>query len=378
MNWVQGGDHEFTRSFCTHAAGPSEAALFETGLETGLEMTPQMLKDSFNRPIQDLRISVTDRCNFRCTYCMPLDEYVWMDKQEILTFSEITRLATLFVRLGVTKIRLTGGEPLVRRNLHTLVNRLSSINGLDDLCLTTNGSLLAEQVADLARAGLKRVNVSIDTLDPDKFKRMTRRGSLEKVLAGLFAAKARGLRPIKINAVVERGVNDDDIVPLAEFAREHGFHLRFIEFMDVGNSNNWTTSRMVPKQEILERLNARLPLDEFGCSHGNAPAVDYSYADGVGEVGVIASMTEPFCSNCTRARLTADGKLVTCLFSMRGHDLKALLRGGATDEEIVSLIRQIWNGRADRYSDQRLEAINSGVGYLASEHQKLEMISLGG
>ena len=337
-----------------------------------------MLKDAFNRPLKDLRISVTDRCNFRCSYCMPLDEYVWMDKQEILTFSEITRLATLFVRLGVTKIRLTGGEPLVRRNLHGLVNNLSSISGLEDLCLTTNGSLLAEQVEDLARAGLKRINVSIDTLDPEKFRRMTKRGNLEKVVAGLFAAKAQGLHPIKINAVIERGVNDDDIVPLAEFSRRHGFHLRFIEFMDVGNSNKWTTSKVVPKKQILERINAHLPLDDFGASYGNAPAVDYSYADGIGEVGVIASMTEPFCSNCTRARLTADGKLVTCLFSMRGHDLKTLLRGGATDEEIIATISNIWNRRADRYSDQRLEAINSGIGYLASEHQKLEMISLGG
>jgi cyclic pyranopterin phosphate synthase len=278
----------------------------------------------------------------------------------------------------VTKIRLTGGEPLVRRNLHTLVNRLSLISGLEDLCLTTNGSLLAEQVEDLARAGLKRINISIDTLDPDKFRRMTKRGDLEKVLAGLFAAKDQGLHPIKINAVVERGVNDDDIVPLAEFSRKYGFQLRFIEFMDVGNSNNWATSKMVPKKEILERLNAHLPLDEFGGSYGNAPAVDYSYADGIGEVGIIASMTEPFCSNCTRARLTADGKLVTCLFSMSGHDLKTLLRRGATDEEIIATISKIWSRRTDRYSDQRLEAINSEFGYRAQDHQKLEMISLGG
>ena len=355
-------------SFCRNKARATR------GLETKLEM----LKDTFNRPVKDLRISVTDRCNFRCSYCMPLDDYVWMDKQEILTFSEITRLATLFVRLGVTKIRLTGGEPLVRRNLHTLVNRLSLISGLEDLCLTTNGSLLAEQVEDLARAGLKRVNVSIDTLDPEKFRRMTKRGNLQKVLAGLFAAKAQGLHPIKINAVVERGVNDDDIIPLAEFSRRHGFHLRFIEFMDVGNSNNWATSKMVPKKEILEILHAQLPLVEFGGSHGNAPAVDYSYADGNGEVGVIASMTEPFCSNCTRARLTADGKLVTCLFSMNGHDLKTLLRRGARDEEIMTMISTVWRGRADRYSDQRLEAINSEFGYRAQDHQKLEMISLGG
>ena len=338
----------------------------------------KMLQDAFNRPIKDLRISVTDRCNFRCTYCMPLDEYAWIDKREILTFAEIARLATLFVRLGVTKIRLTGGEPLVRRNLHTLIDRLSSISGLEDLCLTTNGSLLAEQVEDLARAGLKRVNVSLDTLDPEKFRRMTKRGNLEQVLAGLFAAKAQGLRPIKINVVVERGVNDDDIIPLAEFARKHEFHIRFIEYMDVGNANNWVTAKTVTKKEILQRIHDHLPLEKFGSNYGNAPAVDYRYEDGRGEVGVIASMTEPFCSNCTRARLTADGKLVTCLFSLRGHDLKMLLRCGATDGEISAMISKIWRGRTDRYSDQRLEAINSRSGYRAKDHPKLEMISLGG
>jgi GTP 3',8-cyclase len=336
-----------------------------------------MLQDAFNRPIKDLRISVTDRCNFRCTYCMPLDEYQWIDKQELLTFPEIVRLATLFVRLGVTKIRLTGGEPLVRRNLHTLIDRLSLISGLEDLCLTTNGSLLAEQVESLHRAGLKRVNVSIDTLNPEKFRRMTRRGNLEQVLDGLFAAKAEGLHPIKINVVVERGVNDDDIIPLAEFARKHGFHIRFIEYMDVGNSNNWMTAKVVSKREILQKIHAQLPLEKFEI-RGNAPSVDYRYADGSGEVGVIASMTEPFCSNCTRARLTADGKLVTCLFSMRGHDLKTLLRCGATDEEISARITKVWRGRTDRYSDQRLEAINSDSGYRAKDHRKMEMISLGG
>jgi cyclic pyranopterin phosphate synthase len=308
---------------------------------------------------------------------MPLDEYQWIDKQELLTFPEIARLATLFVRLGVTKIRLTGGEPLVRMNLHTLINRLSLITGLEDLCLTTNGSLLAEQVEALRRAGLKRVNVSIDTLDAEKFRRMTKRGNLEKVLDGLFAAQAQGLHPIKINVVVERGVNDDDIIPLAEFARKHGFHIRFIEYMDVGNSNNWVSAKVVSKREILQKIHAHLPLEKFE-RRGNAPSVDYRYADGRGEVGVIASMTEPFCSNCTRARLTADGKLVTCLFSMRGHDLKRLMRCGATDEEISTMINKVWRGRVDRYSDQRLEAINSDSGYRAKDHRKLEMISLGG
>jgi GTP 3',8-cyclase len=337
-----------------------------------------MLRDAFNRPVKDLRVSVTDRCNFRCTYCMPLDEYQWIDKQELLTFPEIARLATLFVRLGVTKIRLTGGEPLVRRNLHTLIDSLSLIGGLEDLCLTTNGSLLSEQVVALRRAGLKRINVSIDTLDPEKFRRMTKRGDLEKVLDGLFAAKAQGLRPIKINVVVERGVNEDDIVPLAEFSRRHGFHVRFIEYMDVGNANNWVSAKVVSKREILQKIHAHIPLEEFGSNHGAAPSVDYRYADGKGEVGVIASMTEPFCSGCTRARLTADGKLVTCLFSPHGHDLKTLLRRGATDEEIGDVIVKVWTGRTDRYSERRLEALKSGSGYRAREHRKLEMISLGG
>jgi cyclic pyranopterin phosphate synthase len=310
---------------------------------------------------------------------MPLDEYRWMDREEVLTFPEINRLATLFVRMGATKIRLTGGEPLVRRNLDSLISGLSSIDGLEDLCLTTNGSLLAEQAEALARAGLKRVNVSLDTLDADKFRRMTGRGNLENVLAGLFAAKAQGLRPVKINAVVERGVNDDDIIPLAEFAREHGFHLRFIEYMDVGNANQWVSAKVVTKGEIVQTLRARLPLEEFvSRGGGNAPSLDYRYADGKGEVGVIASMTEPFCSGCTRARLTADGKLVTCLFSARGHDLKTLLRRGATDEEIGGVVAKVWGGRADRYSERRLEALKSGSGYRSEQHRKLEMISLGG
>lgn len=337
-----------------------------------------MLADAFDRPLKDLRISVTDRCNFRCGYCMPLDDYAWTAKHEILTFNEIARLATLFVRLGVTKIKLTGGEPLVRSDLDKLVGKLSSITGLEDLCLTTNGSLLAEQVDALARAGLKRVNVSIDTLDAEKFRRMTKRGNLADVLAGLFAAKAQGLQPIKINMVVERGVNDDDIIPLAEFSRKHGFRIRFIEFMDVGNANSWMSRKVVPKREILQKIHAYQPLEKFRSNYGNAPSVDYRYADGSGEVGVIASMSEPFCSSCTRGRLTADGKFVTCLFSSRGHDLKTLLRTGGTDAQISGMIRSIWRGRVDRYSDQRLEAINSESGYQATNYQKLEMISLGG
>jgi cyclic pyranopterin phosphate synthase len=308
---------------------------------------------------------------------MPLDEYEWIEKKEILTFEEITRLAGIFIQLGVDKIRLTGGEPLVRRKLELLVAKLSAVEGLTDLCLTTNGSLLSEKAEALKKAGLKRINVSIDTLDPEKFRRMTKRGDLAKVLEGLFVAKSYGLNPIKINAVIERGVNDDDMIDLVEFSRENGFAIRFIEYMDVGNSNNWTSEKLVPKKEILERVSARFLLREVGRDGGNAPSVDYEFVDGRGDLGVIASVTEPFCSTCTRARLTADGKLVTCLFSQTGYDLKSLLRNGSTDEEISEVIAGIWRKRQDRYSDERLEALLSST-YNPKEHRKIEMITLGG
>lgn len=336
-----------------------------------------MLIDAHQRPIRDLRISVTDRCNFRCTYCMPLDEYEWIDKREILTFEEITRLATLFVRLGVEKIRLTGGEPLVRKNLDHLVVSLSRVDGLKDLCLTTNAALLAEQIDSLKRAGLKRVNISIDSLDPDRFRRMTKRGDLGKVMDGIFAARAAGLAPIKLNAVIERGVNDGDIIPLVEFSREHGFAMRFIEYMDVGNSNNWTSAKLVTKKEIIDKINARYPLREVGRNQGSAPSVDYEFVDGEGDIGVIASVTEPFCSSCTRIRLTADGKIVTCLFSQLGHDVKARLRSGASDDEIGNFLSSIWQQRTDRYSVERLQALNT-ANYDPKSHKKIEMISLGG
>jgi len=308
---------------------------------------------------------------------MPLDEYEWIDKREILTFEEITRLARLFIQCGVEKIRLTGGEPLVRQDLDRLVEKLAALDGLKDLCLTTNGALLAERIGALKRAGLRRVNVSIDTLDADKFKRMTKRGDLSKVLDGIFAAKAAGLKPIKLNAVVERGVNDDDILPLVEFCRDHGFAMRFIEYMDVGNSNNWTSAKLVSKKEIIAKINARYPLREIGRDQGSAPSVDYEFVDGQGDIGVIASVTEPFCSSCTRARVTADGKIVTCLFSDIGHDVKAKLRGGATDADIADFIANIWRNRTDRYSARRLEALNTST-YDPKSHKKIEMISLGG
>lgn len=308
---------------------------------------------------------------------MPLDKYEWIDKKEILTFEEITRLATLFVGLGVEKIRLTGGEPLVRQNLDRLVGKLAAIQGLKDLCLTTNGALLGEKIEALKLAGLRRINVSLDSLDPDKFRQITKRGDLDKVLEGIFAAKSHGLYPIKLNAVIERGVNDDDILPLVEFSRQHGFAMRFIEYMDVGNANNWTSEKLVPKKEMIAKIHSRYPLKEVGRAHGSAPSVDYEFVDSQGDIGVIASVTEPFCSSCTRVRITADGKIVTCLFSETGHDIKALLRSGASEEEILKLLGSIWRTRADRYSLDRLEALQS-ANYDPKSHKKIEMISLGG
>ena len=337
-----------------------------------------MVVDSFHRPIKDLRISVTDRCNFRCAYCMPLDEYEWIDRAEILTYEEITRLARLFVSLGVEKIRLTGGEPLLRRNLEELVSSLSAIEGIGELCLTTNGSSLADKIQPLKAAGLRRVNISIDTLDPAKFRSMTKRGDLEPVLKGLFAAKEAGLDPIKINAVIERGVNDGEVIDLVEFSRKHGFAMRFIEYMDVGNVNEWTSRKLVPAKQILEMIGARYPLREIGRHQGSAPSVDYEFVDGGGEVGVIGSVTEPFCGTCTRARLTADGKIVTCLFSNHGHDVKTLMRGGADDERLTSFIVSLWRQRTDRYSEERFAAMNSAAGYQPGQRRKIEMITLGG
>jgi cyclic pyranopterin phosphate synthase len=337
-----------------------------------------MLLDKYNRPIRDLRISVTDRCNYRCSYCMPCDEYVWIDRNEILTFEEIERLARVFMRLGTEKVRLTGGEPLLRKNLDRLVSKLAALEGLKQICVTTNAELLAEQAEGLAAAGLRRINVSLDTLDPERFRRITKRGNLDRVLAGLATAKQAGLSPIKINAVIERGVNDDDIIPLVEFAREQGFAVRFIEYMDVGNSNNWISEKMVSGAEVLAAINAKYPLRPGKREDASAPSVDYEFADGGGDVGVIASVTQPFCGDCTRARLTADGKLVTCLFSSTGLDLKSPIRRGASDDELLETIANVWRARSDRYSEERLEALNSPEGYKPKEHRKIEMITLGG
>ncbi len=336
------------------------------------------LVDRHGRPLEDLRVSVTDRCNFRCTYCMPNDQYDWIARDQILSFEEITRLVRIFAGLGVTKLRLTGGEPLLRKDLPDLVRMLASIDGIDDLCLTTNGMLLADVVEDLRHAGLTRVTISLDTLDPGTFLRMAQRGNLQSVLAGIASAKAAGLGPIKINCVVERGVNDAEIVSILEFALSEGLELRFVEYMDVGNSNHWTSDKLVPKAQILERIAERFAFEPRQGNRGSAPAQSYRVLNGLGVFGVIASVTEPFCGACTRTRLTADGKVVTCLFSSHGYALKGLLRSGASDDVLRDVIVSLWTRRVDRYSEKRLEALSSKDGYRPEAVQKLEMISLGG
>ncbi len=299
------------------------------------------LTDTLNRPLRDLRISVTDRCNFRCVYCMPKEifgpDHQYLHRDQILTFEEIARLARIFVDHGVRKIRLTGGEPLVRRDLHLMVGMLAEIPDLD-LTLTTNGALLAKQARALKNAGLKRVTVSLDSLDNDIFKAMNDVDfPVEKVLEGMDAAATVGLGPIKVNMVVKRGLNESSILPMARHFREKGYILRFIEYMDVGHSNGWRMDDVVPAKEIVKMISAEMPLEP------------------IGEIGVIASVTQAFCSTCNRARLSAEGKLYTCLFGIKGHDFKSLLRGGATDAEISELLTRVWSKRTDRYSELRSE-----------------------
>lgn len=309
---------------------------------------------------------------------MPLAEYEWLHKSKILSFEEIERLAKLFVGFGVRKIRLTGGEPLVRQNLPELVERLASIPGVEDLAMTTNASRLAKLAEPLRQAGLKRVTVSIDSVRPETFRAMTQRGDLGPVLEGLQEAKRVGLTPIKLNAVVERGVNDGEIVELAEFARDNGYEIRFIEYMDVGNANQWRSEKLVSKAEILRVIHQRFPLRAAAEPRGSQPAADFVYEDDGGKMGVIASVTEPFCGDCSRARLTAEGRLVTCLFAGKGADLKTPLRDGEDDAQLAERIANVWKKRTDRYSEQRLVALQSAAGYRAEDHEKIEMISLGG
>ncbi len=318
-----------------------------------------MLTDTLHRPLRDLRISVTDRCNFRCVYCMPKEvfgsDHPFLPHAEVLTFEEIARLARIFALLGVKKIRLTGGEPLVRRDLPLLVSMLSQIPDLD-LTMTTNGSLLARNAQALKDAGLKRITVSLDSLDNAVFKAMNDVDfPVEKVLEGMEAAQSVGLEPIKVNMVVKRGLNESSILPMARFFREKGYILRFIEYMDVGSTNGWRMDDVVPAKEIVSIINAELPLEPLDPNYKGEVAERWRYKDGSGEIGVIASVTQPFCRDCNRARLSAEGKLYTCLFGIKGHDLKSLLRGGASDEEISQFIAHVWGRRSDRYSEIRSE-----------------------
>ena len=342
-----------------------------------------LIRDTLGRPIHDLRISVTDRCNFRCTYCMPREvygrDYTFLPRSELLTFEEITRLARLFVALGVRKIRLTGGEPLLRRDLPRLVAMLARLPDVEDITLTTNGSLLARQAQDLADAGLRRISVSLDSLDEQTFARMNDVGfPVRSVLEGIDAAQAAGLAPIKINMVVRRGLNEQDVVAMARFFRERGHILRFIEYMDVGHTNGWRLDDVVPAAEIIAAIDAQMPLVALPASYPGEVADRWAYRDGAGEVGVIASVTQPFCRDCTRARLTADGQLYTCLFASTGHDLRAPLRSGATDDELSAGIAAVWEARSDRYSELRSLATARPLPVLSLFPNRVEMSRIGG
>ncbi len=317
------------------------------------------LVDTLNRPLRDLRISVTDRCNFRCVYCMPKEvfgsNYKFLLHEQILRYEEITRLARIFVSHGVRKIRLTGGEPLVRKDFPDLIAMLAEIPDLD-LTMTTNGSLLPRFAKQLKDAGLKRVTVSLDSLDNEIFKSMNDVDfPVEKVIEGMDAAADAGLTPIKVNMVVKRGVNESSILPMARFFREKGYILRFIEFMDVGSTNGWRMDDVVSAKEIISSINAEMPVEPANPNYRGEVAERWRYKDGGGEIGVIASVTQAFCRDCNRARLSAEGKLYTCLFAIKGHDFRDLLRGGASNEKISEMIAKVWGKRADRYSEIRSE-----------------------
>jgi len=335
-------------------------------------------RDTFARPMRDLRISVMDRCNFRCPYCMPRetyhDRYRFLGSHERLSFDEIVRLTRLFAQLGVRKLRLTGGEPLLRANLPDLIGDLTEVPGIDDVALTTNGVLLGRYAGELKAAGLQRVTVSLDSLDPEVFARMSGGfGGVEEVLEGIEHARRAELTPIKINAVVQRGLNDHTVLELIERFRGSGIVVRFIEYMDVGNRNHWNEAAVVPARELLARISARWPLEPLDPSYRGEVARRYVFLDGQGEVGFITSVSQPFCGDCTRARLSSDGVLYTCLFATHGRSLRDALRGGASDDQLLELIRTAWLGRADRYSEQRA-SLRQALG----EERKVEMFYIGG
>jgi len=335
------------------------------------------VRDSLDRPLRDLRISVTDRCNFRCTYCMPAElfgeRYAFLPRDEILRFEEIERLVALMVPMGVRKVRITGGEPLLRHGLHELVRGLSAIPGVEDIALTTNASLLERMAGQLKREGLGRLTISLDSLDPAVFSRMNGdKLSLQRVLDGIAAAEAAGFHAIKINCVVQKGVNDHTLAALARHFKGSGHIVRFIEFMDVGTKNGWQLDQVLPASEIVRLIDAELPLEPIAPNYAGEVARRFRYRDGDGEIGLITSVSNPFCAECTRARLTTDGQLVTCLFASAGSDLRAPLRSGASDDELSEQIRSIWTGRRDRYSEERTEQLG------AHRPQRVEMYQIGG
>ena len=332
--------------------------------------------DTLRRPIHDLRISVMDRCNFRCPYCMPREtfheSYRFLKSSERLDFTEILRLARVFVRAGVKKLRITGGEPLLRPNLPDLIGDLTQLPGIEDIALTTNGMLLAKYATELKAAGLNRITVSLDTLDPEVFKKMSGGfGGAGEVLEGIEAARRAGLAPIKINTVVQRGVNDHTLMDLLAHFRGTGVIVRFIEYMDVGTRNHWSPALVVPSRELAARIHARWPIEPRDREYRGEVAERHVYADGAGEIGFISSVSQPFCGDCSRARISSDGSFYTCLFATQGTDLRAPLRAGATDEELYELIRGIWTGRRDRYSELR-----ASLG--TSDLHKVEMNYIGG
>jgi GTP 3',8-cyclase len=335
-------------------------------------------RDTLNRPMRDLRISVMDRCNFRCPYCMPREtyheRYRFLGSHERLSFDEIVRLARLFVQLGVRKLRLTGGEPLLRANLPDLIGDLTDITGVEDVALTTNGILLARYASELKAAGLQRVTVSLDSLDSAVFKRMSGGfGGVEEVLDGIEHARRAELTPVKVNAVVQRGVNDQTVLELVEHFRGTGVIVRFIEYMDVGNRNHWSSDLVVPAKELAQRIAARWPLTPLEPEYRGEVARRYGFTDGQGEIGFISSVSQPFCGDCSRARLSSDGVLYTCLFAAHGTSLRDAMRGGASDDHLLELIRGVWSKRADRYSEQR-----ASLRQTAPEERKVEMFYIGG
>ena len=337
------------------------------------------VRDTLQRPVRDLRISVIDACNFRCSYCMPIekypDYYEFMRKGDRLSFEEITRIARQFVALGAVKIRLTGGEPLLRKNLPELICQLREIEGLEDLNLTTNGYWLAEHASALRQAGLDRLNLSLDSLDDAVFRRITGRskGGVERILDGLRAAHEAGFEPIKVNVVVQRGVNDEGLLDMVEFFRNTGHILRFIEYMDVGNLNEWEQDEVVPYQEIVDRIAQVHPIEAVPPNYAGEVARRFRLADGSAELGFVSSVSKPFCGDCHRARLSADGKLYTCLFASKGHDLRQLLQDGATDDELHTAIAGIWQARDDRYSELRAKHRAD-----TDADPKVEMFAIGG